>query len=423
MSALLVEEWVLFERVFLVGQSSVFENTGHFSDSYSSGDGNSDAVHHDGMNGVSSSDVLPKGSVVFGDTGSLSTSMDQTSDQKGKDSESVVNSDGGVSYLFGSLKKDDDVVVFSWQRLSSFVGGVGRLFLGDVSNVNTDYNRLLDDQGRWGEKKVGLKAPYVPHGSRRQLKEKDFLTRSGDHEEQGIIDHHRSVQNPFSNSKRFNNDDNDIQSLDFREGRALVEELLDRAENEIFAGMLGYVLNFLNPFARKNSAIKKNDVRQVIVDHCVVDEEVVPISILEKMDDYVTFSVQQVWSPCSSSSTTVGSSTMATKKDVGWIAADFVGVTGTMQCDHFKTSSTCEESKTYTAQCRNKAAVVDVYTHFSDSFFGQKDGSAVPVPLACGKPEDHTKSCHFRYVLDCSSWDQQQQQQETSKPTPKKTTA
>lgn len=147
------------------------------------------------------------------------------------------------------------------------------------------------------------------------------------------------------------------------------------------------------------------DVRQLDADMCGADNpDTLPIDILSRDGASVTFALSQVWKECDG--------TTSDTPDIGWIAADYVVPTGSLECFKHKHAG-CGVIATHTAKCTEGLALVELYLlNDSDAgLFSQKDGSALQIPDACAAPGDKKKACKFRYILTCmepceksSSW-------------------
>uniref|UniRef100_A0A7S4JXR7 Uncharacterized protein n=2 Tax=Odontella aurita TaxID=265563 RepID=A0A7S4JXR7_9STRA len=84
------------------------------------------------------------------------------------------------------------------------------------------------------------------------------------------------------------------------------------------------------------------------------------------------------------------------------MAADFVVPGGDLKCMKTKEQS-CGTVSTFTAQCTEGSAIVDLYTYdgSKSNIFGQEFDAALTVPDACNPTGDNLKTCHFRFVLNC----------------------
>jgi hypothetical protein len=130
-------------------------------------------------------------------------------------------------------------------------------------------------------------------------------------------------------------------------------------------------------------------IHQMEVDTCITSPHIDTLQILKQSRDTVTFSIHQKWKGCDDFDL------------VSWIATDYVNSFGDLVCDT-KTDIPCGEVATYTAQCTDGIAVVDIYTFDTQrGLFGQQDKSEISVPIACHFYGDPRKQCHFRYVLKC----------------------
>lgn len=110
---------------------------------------------------------------------------------------------------------------------------------------------------------------------------------------------------------------------------------------------------------------KRADIVPLTVDNCSVSPQKGTVAIISQDGDFVTFSVSQ-------------------------------------SC--IKESNVkCGIVNTYTAQCENGVAVIDLFAHdgSNKNILTQTDGSRIYVPEACDSEGDETRTCHFRYLLKC----------------------
>ena len=145
-----------------------------------------------------------------------------------------------------------------------------------------------------------------------------------------------------------------------------------------------------------------DDVRRLDSDQCnpLATPEKLPLEILSRNGNTVTFTLSQVWKQCSSGSSSIN-------RNMDWIAVDFVvpGPYGGLEC--FNTAKPdCGIVNAFTAKCTEGLALIDIYAldETETSMFFQTDGSALIIPDACttGKmTDDATRACKFRYVLNC----------------------
>ena len=128
-------------------------------------------------------------------------------------------------------------------------------------------------------------------------------------------------------------------------------------------------------------------IHPVVVDKCILKDKH-PVKILDQEIDHVRVEIHQNWNPDST---------------VEWMSLDYVGSTGELVCSSFELISGGPVT-TLTAYCDELGTtVIDIYTH-DEQVFGQRDGSPVSIPTACGATsQDPIKSCHFRYILSCKS--------------------
>ena len=129
-----------------------------------------------------------------------------------------------------------------------------------------------------------------------------------------------------------------------------------------------------------------NAILQVPVEGCTTKLPESPIEIVTRGASSVTFTVSQVWRHCRNGNN-------------GWLAADFITTKGDLKCFKTEGGSICPTKATHTASCEEGAVVVDLYA-YDDHFFGNNPGQ-VSVPMACRPSGDRTKTCHYRYVLQC----------------------
>jgi hypothetical protein len=136
-------------------------------------------------------------------------------------------------------------------------------------------------------------------------------------------------------------------------------------------------------------ASRKTDVISVAVDKCAATPSQDTIAIISQDGDSVTFSISQRLIGCDSS------------EELSWMATDFVDQDDEIVClkeSHVK----CGHMSTYTAQCVDGMAAIDLFAHDGNSdLLKQTDSSGVSVPDACGAAGDEKKICHFRYLLYC----------------------
>jgi hypothetical protein len=87
--------------------------------------------------------------------------------------------------------------------------------------------------------------------------------------------------------------------------------------------------------------------------------------------------------------------------DVTLISIDYINMEGQVECLP-REQVPCGEVATYTTQCTEGMAVVDLYLYDQDtSIFAQADEKAVAVPMSCSSYGDNNKTCHLRYIVDC----------------------
>ena len=142
------------------------------------------------------------------------------------------------------------------------------------------------------------------------------------------------------------------------------------------------------------------DVRRFEADQCnpSATPNQLPLEIISRDGKTVTFTLSQVWKPCSDG----GSSA---NNNMDWIAADFVVPGRELEC--FKTfKPKCGIVNAFTAKCTEGLALIDIYAldETATGNFYQTDGSALTIPDACAagdKKGDPTKACKFRYALSC----------------------
>lgn len=133
-----------------------------------------------------------------------------------------------------------------------------------------------------------------------------------------------------------------------------------------------------------------DDVREIVLDECDVSTDAVPIQVISKNTETVSFNVSQVWKGCDSKD-----------YELSWIALDFVAPSGVLECVKAN-SAACGTVASHTAQCKDGIAVVDLYLyHEYPGFLGQKNGSSRHVPTACNPP-GKDNICHFRYLIRCT---------------------
>ena len=113
------------------------------------------------------------------------------------------------------------------------------------------------------------------------------------------------------------------------------------------------------------------------------------IRIENSSESNVTFSVSPTW---------LGDATS------GWMAVDFFGLDDDLQCSSYRLNHHWQPA-THTASCIDGVAVVDVYGYGYAGPLEQTGNSSVMLPSACSFPPwfDSTKSCQFRFALQCSS--------------------
>lgn len=112
-----------------------------------------------------------------------------------------------------------------------------------------------------------------------------------------------------------------------------------------------------------------------------------PIKIVSQDDDLVTFTVSQVWKGCGTTGGTLE-----------WLATDFDKDDGKLTCVGQNTVP-CGLSSTFTSECTDGIAVIDVFASDMDVF---KEPATIAVPPACGSPSGEHNTCHYRYLVKCS---------------------
>ena len=138
-------------------------------------------------------------------------------------------------------------------------------------------------------------------------------------------------------------------------------------------------------------ASKTTDVSALPTAKCTAGDHVDPIDIVYQDGDSVTFTVSQLWRGCDAED----------EKAIDWVATDFVGLDGELQCS-LSPQVGCGQAALYTALCEDGVAVVDVYAHDSSGGSFLSPDQSVSVPSVCGATEgDATNTCHFRYLLKC----------------------
>jgi hypothetical protein len=132
---------------------------------------------------------------------------------------------------------------------------------------------------------------------------------------------------------------------------------------------------------------KMTDVVSVSVDKCGSKPDVNAVSIISQDGDSVTFSVSQSLTGCD---------------ELSWIATDFVNMDDEIVC--LKESNLkCGQVSTYTAQCEDGMAAIDLFAHDGNAnVLRQTDGSVVSVPDACDVTDAAKNTCHFRYLVQCA---------------------
>ena len=135
---------------------------------------------------------------------------------------------------------------------------------------------------------------------------------------------------------------------------------------------------------------KRADIVPLTVDNCSVSPQKGTVAIISQDGDFVTFSVSQSFTGCEN------------LDELSWLATDFIDNTNELTC--IKESNVkCGIVNTYTAQCENGVAVIDLFAHdgSNKNILTQTDGSRIYVPEACDSEGDETRTCHFRYLLKC----------------------
>ena len=134
---------------------------------------------------------------------------------------------------------------------------------------------------------------------------------------------------------------------------------------------------------------KQIDILSVSVDKCVATPAENLIEIISQDGNSVTFSVSQSLTGCEDG------------KELRWLATDFVDHHDELVC-FTETNVKCGHVNTYTAHCDDGMTVIDVFaSDGTGDILRQIDGSSVFAPDACTARGDDTKTCHFRYLLQC----------------------
>jgi len=139
---------------------------------------------------------------------------------------------------------------------------------------------------------------------------------------------------------------------------------------------------------------KPEDLRQVAVDKCAAAKtaDISEVSIVLQDSESVTVAISQVWKGCNDNDPNGA---------VSWMAADFIGYDGDLECKKFA-SVDCGAAATITMQCQDGASVLDLYMYDDSTLFVQTDGSEINIPRACDASSDRSKMCHTRYIVRCA---------------------
>ena len=134
---------------------------------------------------------------------------------------------------------------------------------------------------------------------------------------------------------------------------------------------------------------KQTDIVSVSVDKCATTPAENLINIISQDGNSVTFTVSQSLTGCESG------------EGLHWLATDFVDHDDELVC-FTETNVKCGHVNTYTAHCDDGMTVIDVFaSDGTGDLLRQTDGSSVFAPDACTARGDDTKTCHFRYLLQC----------------------
>jgi hypothetical protein len=147
----------------------------------------------------------------------------------------------------------------------------------------------------------------------------------------------------------------------------------------------GQEANAVSPCEEESKAV---DVIDVQLDKTCPVPETNPIKIISQDQDFVTFSVSQVWKGCGNSDS---------GDTLDWLATDFDNDQGKLTCEG-ENDVPCGSLKTFKSECTDGVAVIDLFASGADAI--KRPGTAI-VPPACSAPLEGLNTCPYRYLVQC----------------------